>query len=47
LLPGTPFIAKILYDLGYTTGEFGKNHLDDNIAGGPKGDGLKSSSEGL
>ena len=27
LQPGTPAIAKFLYDLGYTTGEFGKNHL--------------------
>ena len=27
LRPGTPAIAKFLYDLGYTTGQFGKNHL--------------------
>jgi arylsulfatase len=27
LRPGTPALAKFLYDLGYTTGEFGKNHL--------------------
>src|ERR1700719_743773 len=30
LRPGTPALAKFLYDLGYTTGEFGKNHLGDN-----------------
>jgi arylsulfatase A-like enzyme len=30
LRPGTPAIAKFLYDLGYTTGEFGKNHLGDH-----------------
>ncbi len=29
LKPGTPAIAKFLLDLGYTTGEFGKNHLGD------------------
>src|ERR1044071_695800 len=28
-LPGTPALAKFLLDLGYTTGEFGKNHLGD------------------
>ena len=27
LQPGTPALAKFLYDLGYNTGEFGKNHL--------------------
>jgi arylsulfatase len=30
LRPGTPALAKFLLDLGYTTGEFGKNHLGDN-----------------
>lgn len=30
LRPGTPCIAKFLLDLGYTTGEFGKNHLGDH-----------------
>jgi arylsulfatase len=30
LQPGTPCIAQFLYDLGYTTGEFGKNHLGDH-----------------
>src|SRR5271165_888653 len=29
LLPKTPFIAKVLLDLGYNTGQFGKNHLGD------------------
>jgi arylsulfatase A-like enzyme len=29
LLPGTPALAVFLHDLGYTTGEFGKNHLGD------------------
>jgi arylsulfatase A-like enzyme len=26
LRPGTPAVAKFLFDLGYTTGQFGKNH---------------------
>src|SRR5215469_1616180 len=30
LRPGTPAVAVFLRDLGYTTGEFGKNHLGDN-----------------
>ena len=30
LRPGTPCLAKFLLDLGYTTGEFGKNHLGDH-----------------
>jgi arylsulfatase A-like enzyme len=30
LKSGTPAIAKFLLDLGYTTGEFGKNHLGDH-----------------
>ena len=29
LLPKTPHIAKVLLDLGYNTGQFGKNHLGD------------------
>jgi len=29
LRPGTPALAVFLRDLGYTTGEFGKNHLGD------------------
>jgi hypothetical protein len=28
LRPGTPCLAKFLLDLGYTTGQFGKNHLE-------------------
>ena len=30
LRPGTPCLAQALLDLGYTTGEFGKNHLGDH-----------------
>ena len=30
LRPGTPALAQFLYNLGYTTGEFGKNHLGDH-----------------
>src|SRR6476620_2900934 len=30
LRPGTPALAKFLLDQGYTTGEFGKNHLGDH-----------------
>jgi uncharacterized protein (TIGR03000 family) len=30
LRPGTPCLAKFLLDLGYNTGEFGKNHLGDH-----------------
>jgi arylsulfatase len=30
LRPGTPCLAKFLLDRGYTTGEFGKNHLGDH-----------------
>src|SRR2546429_9837842 len=30
LRPGTPAVAKFLLDLGYTTGEFGKNHPGDH-----------------
>ncbi len=32
LRPGTPALAKFLLDLGYNTGEFGKNHLGDHSA---------------
>src|SRR5271169_6340885 len=35
LLPGTPSLAKALLDLGYNTGEFGKNHLGDKAASLP------------
>jgi len=30
LRPGTPALSQFLYDLGYSTGEFGKNHLGDH-----------------
>lgn len=30
LRPGTPCLGQFLYDLGYSTGEFGKNHLGDH-----------------
>jgi arylsulfatase A-like enzyme len=30
LQPGTPCLAKFLLDLGYNTGQFGKNHLGDH-----------------
>ena len=30
LKPGTPCLAKFLLDLGYHTGQFGKNHLGDH-----------------
>lgn len=30
LKPGTPCIGRFLLDLGYATGEFGKNHLGDH-----------------
>jgi arylsulfatase A-like enzyme len=30
LRPGTPCLAKFLLDQGYSTGEFGKNHLGDH-----------------
>jgi arylsulfatase len=41
LLPGTPAIAKFLLDLGYTTGEFGKNHLGDKSASLPTAHGFQ------
>ncbi|HVK19459.1 MAG TPA: arylsulfatase [Fimbriiglobus sp.] len=30
LRPGTPCIGQFMLDLGYTTGQFGKNHLGDH-----------------
>ena len=30
LRTGTPVLARFLHDLGYNTGEFGKNHLGDH-----------------
>ena len=41
LRPGTPALAKFLYDLGYTTGEFGKNHLGDHTASLPTAHGFQ------
>src|SRR5271169_4440063 len=41
LRPGTPAIAKFLNDLGYTTGEFGKNHLGDKTAALPTAHGFQ------
>ena len=41
LRPGTPAIAKFLIDLGYTTGEFGKNHLGDHTASLPTAHGFQ------
>ena len=41
LRPGTPSIAKFLLDLGYTTGEFGKNHLGDHADSLPTAHGFQ------
>ena len=41
LRPGTPALAKFLHDLGYTTGEFGKNHLGDNPEALPTAHGFQ------
>ena len=41
LQPGTPSLAKFLLDLGYTTGEFGKNHLGDHSASLPTAHGFQ------
>jgi arylsulfatase A-like enzyme len=41
LRPGTPAIAKFLLDRGYTTGEFGKNHLGDHTAALPTAHGFQ------
>src|SRR5215475_7967389 len=41
LRPGTPAVAKVLLDLGYTTGEFGKNHLGDHTASLPTAHGFQ------
>ena len=41
LKPGTPALAKFLHDLGYTTGEFGKNHLGDHTAALPTAHGFQ------
>jgi len=41
LQPGTPALAKFLLDLGYSTGEFGKNHLGDHTAALPTAHGFQ------
>jgi arylsulfatase len=41
LRPGTPALAKFLLDLGYTTGEFGKNHLGDTTESLPTAHGFQ------
>ena len=41
LQPGTPSLAKFLLDLGYSTGEFGKNHLGDHSAALPTAHGFQ------
>jgi arylsulfatase A-like enzyme len=41
LRPGTPTIARFLLDLGYTTGQFGKNHLGDNPESLPTSNGFQ------
>ncbi len=41
LLPGTPALAKFMLDLGYTTGEFGKNHLGDHTDALPTAHGFQ------
>jgi arylsulfatase len=41
LRPGTPTLAKFLLDLGYNTGEFGKNHLGDHTASLPTAHGFQ------
>jgi len=41
LLPGTPALAKFLHDLGYNTGEFGKNHLGDKTNSLPTAHGFQ------
>src|SRR6187200_1040134 len=41
LRQGTPTLAKFLYDLGYSTGEFGKNHLGDTTESLPTAHGFQ------
>ena len=41
LRPGTPAVAKFLLDLGYSTGEFGKNHLGDHTEALPTAHGFQ------
>jgi arylsulfatase A-like enzyme len=41
LRTGTPALAKFLLDLGYNTGEFGKNHLGDHTDALPTAHGFQ------
>ncbi|WP_439375611.1 arylsulfatase [Bradyrhizobium sp. PMVTL-01] len=41
LRPGTPSLARFLLDLGYNTGEFGKNHLGDHTDSLPTAHGFQ------
>lgn len=41
LRPGTPTLARFLLDLGYSTGEFGKNHLGDHTDSLPTAHGFQ------
>jgi arylsulfatase len=41
LRKGTPAVAKFLFDLGYNTGEFGKNHLGDTAEALPTAHGFQ------
>src|SRR3981189_1339516 len=41
LRPGTPAVAKFLLDQGYNTGEFGKNHLGDQVQALPTAHGFQ------
>ena len=41
LRPGTPSIGRFLLDLGYNTGEFGKNHLGDHTESLPTAHGFQ------
>jgi arylsulfatase len=41
LRQGTPALARFLLDLGYTTGEFGKNHLGDHTEALPTAHGFQ------
>jgi arylsulfatase A-like enzyme len=41
LKPGTPALAKFLLDLGYNTGQFGKNHLGDHTDALPTAHGFQ------
>ena len=41
LRPGTPALRSSCYDLGYNTGEFGKNHLGDHTDALPTAHGFQ------